>query len=302
MIIATINLLFLPLVASNNDAFSQSDFDSYLDKLEKQAYETELRLYQECLEKAHGTPLEKKLNEIFGGCGKPPTPLKPPKTTEDVGDPNCGSPEGIVDRTCWYRCENGLVTWPGRGDCPVVGTPYIINLAYKNGSLSLANNITYQVKFDFGGNDPILSVDKGSFDNAIKQDAETIVFSANNLSQNQNKSGVVILSLDNNNITKVVIDTNLTINGITRSSKIDPEGPSILSISTQIIDLVDKGFRTATDIVHQITPCINLASQDNDSQPADDKAEYLIKVVNCSDNTQKFKLTPDLPESTTFSS
>ena len=83
----------------------------------------------------------------------------------------------------------------------------------------------------------ILSIDKGFFDDAVKRDAETIVFNADNLTQNQNKSGVVILTAENNNISKAVIHTNLTINGITKSAEIDPAGPNILSISTEIINL-----------------------------------------------------------------
>lgn len=54
------------------------------------------------------------------------------------------------------------------------------------------------------------------------------------------KSGVVILRAENNNVSKAIVDTNLTINGITRSNKIDPAGPSILSIATEIIDLAEK--------------------------------------------------------------
>jgi hypothetical protein len=177
----------------------------------------------------------------------------------------------------------------------VVGTPHIIDLAFENGSISQANNIKYLVKFDFGGDESILSIDKGSFDDAVKRDAETIIFNANNLSQNQNKSGVVILSAENNNISKAVIYTNLTINGITRSDEIDPAGPSILSIATEIIDLVDKGFKTATSIANQITPCINLNSSASDPQPEDDKAQYLVEVINCSNNFQNFRLSPHLP-------
>ena len=278
-------MLFLQLTVSNSNSSLQSQLDRLAElerrafEMERRAYEGSLGLYEKCVwtyNRWVNDPMVKG-GTLFEVCGEPPIP---PKSVEDAGDSNCGSPEGIVDRSCWYSCENGQVTWPGRGDCPVVGTPYIIDLAFKNGSISQANNITYQVKFDFGGDESILSIDKGSFDDAVKRDAETIIFNANNLSQNQNKSGVVILNAENNNVSKAIIYTNLTINGITRTGEIDPAGPSILSIATEIIDLVDKGFKTATNIAEQITPCINLDSQADDSQPEDDIAEYLVTVIN----------------------
>jgi hypothetical protein len=98
-------------MVSNNNSLSQS-----LVELDRRAYEGQLKTYDRCVWSYNRLVNElnvKGLGSLFEVCGEPPIP---PKSVRDQGDPNCGSPEDKVDRTCWYRCDNGLITWPGRGE------------------------------------------------------------------------------------------------------------------------------------------------------------------------------------------
>jgi hypothetical protein len=97
------------------------------------------------------------------------------------------------------------------------GVPFLIHLSYDNGSFLTTGNITYRVKFNFSEPFFFSGVDKGSFDNALIINNDTIQFGSTPLSKGQNKTGIVTF-LFNDGLAeksrKVSLDANLTLESI----------------------------------------------------------------------------------------
>ena len=120
------------------------------------------------------------------------------------------------------------------------GLPVTVSLVYKDGKLDFANNVIYKVKFDIPNEDfTIKKYDKGTFENVSQIDRNTFIFKTNQILRDETKSGLVVFNFQNdtNKDRKLKLSTEVTINGKTQTTIIDPNPQSYLDIGTKIIQL-----------------------------------------------------------------
>jgi Mg-chelatase subunit ChlD len=171
----------------------------------------------------------------------------------------------------------------------IQGTPTTISLFYNDGELPTASDVEYKVKFDVPNEKfQITEFDKGSFDNVKKISNDTLVFNTARILKNESKTGLVVFTFDNNSIKdrKLVAYSNVTVNGMTENTVIDPGLGGFLEIGTKIVNLAKDAFELGLNFYNQYVPCFNIKEiLKNNTNP-----QKKIEAENCSNHPQKTQL------------
>jgi von Willebrand factor type A domain len=169
------------------------------------------------------------------------------------------------------------------------GTPTTVSLFYNDGELPTANDVVYKVKFDVPNEKfQIAEFDKGTFDNVKKISNDTLVFDTARILKNESKTGRVVFTFDNNSIKdrKLVAYSEVTVNGTTEKTVIDPDLSGFLEIGTKIINFVKGTFDLGLNFYHQYVPCFSIREVSvNNTNP-----QKKLEIENCSNQPQKTKL------------
>jgi von Willebrand factor type A domain len=170
------------------------------------------------------------------------------------------------------------------------GTPTTISLFYNDGEFPTANDVEYKVKFDIPNDKfQIAEFDKGSFDEVKKVSNDTLVFNTARILKNESRTGLVVFTFDNNSIKdrKLVVYTDVTVNGTTEKTVIDPGLGGFLEIGTKIVNLAKDAFDLGLNFYNQYVPCFNIREiSENSTNP-----QKKIEAENCSNHPQKTQLT-----------
>jgi len=172
----------------------------------------------------------------------------------------------------------------------IQGTPTTISLFYNDGELPTANDVEYKVKFDVPNEKfRITQFDKGSFDNVKKIGNDTLVFNTGRILKNESKTGLVVFTFDDNTIKdrKLVAYTNVTVNGTTENTVIDPGFGGFLEIGTKIVDLAEKTFDLGLNFYNEYVACVRLDEiSKNETNPT-----KILEIKSCSNHPQRTQLT-----------
>ena len=171
----------------------------------------------------------------------------------------------------------------------IQGTPTTISLFYNDGELPTANNVEYKIKFDIsGGKFRISEYDKGTFDDVKQISNDTLLFSTARILKNENKTGLVVFTFDNNSLKdrKLVAYSDVTVNGTTEKTVIDPGIAGFLEIGTKIVDLAEKTFNLGLNFYNEYVACVRLDEiSKNETSPT-----KKLEIKSCSNHPQKTQL------------
>jgi Mg-chelatase subunit ChlD len=171
----------------------------------------------------------------------------------------------------------------------IKGTPTTVSLFYNDGQLATADNVEYKIKFDVPGQKfQISGYDKGTFDNVKKISNDTLVFNTSRILKNENKTGLVVFTFGNNSVKdkKLVAYSDVTVNGTTQKTVIDPGLTGIVEIGTKIFDLAEKGFKLGLNFYNEFVACVKL-----DEIPTNEiNPTKKLEIKSCSNHPQKTQL------------
>jgi Mg-chelatase subunit ChlD len=178
----------------------------------------------------------------------------------------------------------------------IEGTPTAISLFYNDGELPSANNVTYKVKFEIPNEKfRILKFGKGTFDNVQQISKDTLIFKTPKILKNENKTGIVVLALDNNSTKnpKLILYADVTVNGTTQKTTIDPGLSGIISLSTSILKLANEGFELGLNVYNEAKSGISIEVKNLSDFTSPERS---IEIVSSSKHPQITNLsTSGLP-------
>jgi hypothetical protein len=206
----------------------------------------------------------------------------------------------------------------------VKGIPFKVTLNDKISDLNnTSNNSNIKYTIHFKDSSPIIDTNSGIFSDSKVLDKSTAEFKTNNLSKNENKTGIIVLDpkdIQNNSLQN--IESSISIDGKTVSNTTQIPSPLSIDVSNlgsahlensissavptlvtyvtnsldKILNTTEKGINIASSAYETTTPCLNIKlnklSYENYSDPL-----YEIVLKNCSRHPEKLNLTTtDLPK------
>lgn len=183
----------------------------------------------------------------------------------------------------------------------VEGVPYPIRLDYVSGNTPSITEVNEVVSFDFGSDRfEIVGVDIGSFKTTTILDDSTVLFSADSIAKGESRTGlIIVLFNDGDGAEKhreLTADIQVQANGKINSIRVGPESATFFTIVTQVVDLVDSGFKLASEIYDKVVPCLNVKPAYRDNE-LNNEAVFLVNIENCSAHPEivRFSIV-DIPQ------
>jgi hypothetical protein len=159
--------------------------------------------------------------------------------------------------------------------------------------MSSANNISYKVKFKVPDEKfRIIKFDRGTFDNVRQISNDTLIFNTAKILKNENKTGLAVLAFDTKltKDRKLTVYSDVTVNGTTQKTIIDPELFGFVDIGTKIVKLANDTFQLGDSFYHEYVPCIRIKEKEKDLSEDNTKPTKQIEVENCSNHPEKTSL------------